>query len=188
MSPELVLPQLLFLFGLGFLAANVKVVTDLLRYRWRRKSALLLWEGAKPRYYGFSLALGVMLGLLLAFKFFVQQRPVEQLFGESMMFLYYGYAFPMSTRIRRGFYRDGVWTDSSFIRWAQISAVQWKEGDGAVTLVLVSRFRNMVRRLAVPGPLYGQARRLLRDQVKGQQIHIGGTGLQLGSRDEADAV
>jgi hypothetical protein len=46
----------------------------------------------------------------------------------------------------------------------------------------------MARRLEVPGHLYGQARRLLRDKVKTHDIHIGGSGLDLGSRDDQDAV
>ncbi|MEQ1573577.1 MAG: hypothetical protein ABL993_04960 [Vicinamibacterales bacterium] len=186
MEPQVLLRQVLLLFGVGFLGANAKVVFDLVRYRARRRSALLTWEAAKPPYYGFSLALGVILGLLLAFRVFVQRRPPSQLFGETMMFVYYGYAMPLGTRIARGFYADGVWSDTGFMRWGQISAVSWK--DAPVTLILVSHFRNVARRLVIPGPLYGQARRLLRDKVKEHAIHIGGTGLDLGSRDEADAV
>ncbi|MBI2829033.1 MAG: hypothetical protein HYX77_07170 [Acidobacteria bacterium] len=187
MAPETLLPQVLFFFGIGFLAANVKVIADLLRFRVRRRSALLVWQNPKPRYYGFALALGAVLGALVVFKFFVLRRPPSQLFGEVMMFVYYGYAFPLSTRIARGFYRDGVWSDSGFMSWGQISAVSWKE-EGAVTLVLISHFRSIARRLEVPGHLYGQARRLLRDKVKAHDVHLGGSGLELGSRDEADAV
>lgn len=181
------LTLILFLFGVGFFVANVKVIADLLRFQLRRSAALLTWPGPKPPFYGFSLGLGVVLGLLLAFKIFVQHRPVEQLFGEAMMFLYYGYSFPLSTRISRGFYRDGVWSDSGFISWRQISAVSWKE-EGRITLILISRLRSIARRLQVPGELYGEARRLLRDKVKAHDIHIGGTGLDLGSRDDSDAV
>ena len=184
--PDL-LQGVLFLFGVGFLIANILVFVDLIRFRMRRRSALLVWQGEKPRYYGFSLALGVMLGLLFGFKLFVQHRPLDTLLGEAMMFVYYGYALPLSTRIARGFYEDGIWSDTGFMTWAQISAVSWKE-EGSVTLVLISHFRNIAKRLEVPGNLYGQARRLLRDQIKAHAIHIGGTGLDLGSRDEADAV
>ena len=187
MGPESLLPLLLFFFGLGFLAANIKVIADLLRFRTRKTSALLVWQNPKPPYYGLALALGVVLGLLVVFKLFVLGRPPNQLFGEVMMFVYYGYAFPLSTRIARGFYRDGVWSDSGFMPWGKISAVSWKE-EGAVTLVLISHFRNIARRLQVPGHLYGQARRVLRDKVKAHDIHIGGAGLDLGSRDEQDAV
>jgi hypothetical protein len=185
--PPGVLQPVLFLFGIGFLAANVKVVADLLRYQWRKRSALLIWEGRKPRFYGFSLGLGVVLGLLFAFKLVVQHRPPAQLFGEAMMFVYYGYTFPLSTRISRGFYRDGVWADSGFLPWGEISAVSWKE-DGGVTLVLISHLRSIARHLDVPGPLYGEARRLLRERVKARDLHIRGAGLDLGSRDEQDAV
>ena len=187
MRPEFLLPQLLFFFGIGFLVANIKVIADLLRFRLRRASALLVWENPKPRYYGFALALGVVLGLLVAFKLFIQGRPPTQLFGEVMMFVYYGCAFPLSTRITRGFYREGIWSDGGFMRWGQISAVSWKE-EAVVTLVLASHFRHVAKRLEVPGHLYGQARRLLRDKVKAHDIHIGGAGLDLGSRDEQDAV
>jgi hypothetical protein len=187
MEPQVLLRQILFLFGLGFLAANIKVIVELIQFRIRKRTALLTWEAAKPPYYGFSLALGVTLGLLIAFKLFVQRRPPDQLFGEAMMFVYYGYAMPLSTRISRGFYRDGVWSDTGFMRWGQISAVSWKD-EGPVTLVLVSHFRNIARRLVIPGPLYGSARRVLRDRIKAHEIHIGGTGLDLGSRDDADTV
>ena len=186
MSPQL-LQQLLFLFGVGFLVANLVVVAELLRFQWRKRTALLVWQNPKPRFYGFSLGLGVVLGLLFAFKLFVLRRPISGLFGELMMFVYYGYTFPLSTRIARGFYRDGVWSDTGFMRWGQISAVSWKE-EGGVTLVLISHLRNIARHLQVPGDLYGEARRLMRDKVKAHDIHIGGTGLNLGSRDEQDSV
>lgn len=181
------LSQVLFVFGVGFFFANLKVIVDLIRFRLRRSAAILTWQNPKPPLYGFSLGLGVVLGVLLAFKLLVQHRSFDQLFGETMMFVYYGYSLPLSTRIARGFYRDGVWSDTGFMAWKQISAVSWRE-EGAVTLILISRLRHIARRLHVPGDLYGQARRLLRDKVKAHDIHIGGTGLDLGARDEADAV
>src|SRR5688500_4824045 len=187
MASDVLLARVLFLFGIGFLAANVKVISDLVRFWQRRSSAVLIWQNPKPRYYGFTLALGVMLGVLVAFKLFYQRRPPNQLFGELMMFVYYGYALPLSSRIARGFYRDGVWSDTGFMSWGQISAVSWKE-EGSVTLILISHFRNIARRLQVPGHLYGEARRVLRDKVKAHDIHIGGSGLDLGSRDGEDAV
>ena len=184
--PAGLLQQILFVFGIGFLIANLKVIADLIRFRVRKRSAVLVWETPKPRYYNFSLMLAGILGLLLAAKI-LQGRPPEQWFGEAMMLLYYGYAFPLSTRIARGFYQDGVWSDSGFMRWAHISAVSWREEEG-VTLVLVSRLKTLARRLHVPGDLYGQARRVLRDKIKAHDIHFGGTGLRLGSREDSDAV
>ena len=124
MSPG-VLQPVLFLFGVGFLAMNVRGVADLVRYQRRKRAALLIWEAPKPPAYGFSLALGVVLGLLFAFKLFVLHRPPSSLFGEGMMFVYFGYTLPLTTRIARGFYQEGVWADSGFMPWGQISAVSW---------------------------------------------------------------
>ena len=39
-------PRLSLLFGVGFLAANLRLCVDLLQYRRRRRHALLVWEGA----------------------------------------------------------------------------------------------------------------------------------------------
>jgi hypothetical protein len=178
-------PRLLFVLGLGFLGANLKVTADLVKYYRKKRSALLTWRSPRPRYYRFHILLAVTLGLLLAAKLIRQQA--DQAFGEAMMFVYYGCAFPLSTRILRGFYTDGIWAEGGFMRWKQISAVSWKE-EGRVTLILITHFRSIARRLEVPGHLYGQARRVLRDKIRDHAIHMGGAGLDLGSRDDADSV
>ncbi len=82
MSPEL-LQQLLFFFGVGFFVANLKVGIDLLRYLRRKRSALLIWQNPKPRYYHFSLALGVVLVGLFGFKLFVQHREMKTAAGRG---------------------------------------------------------------------------------------------------------
>jgi hypothetical protein len=179
-------PRLLLLFGLGFLVANLKVARELVRYHRGKRSALLIWQAPKPRYYAFSLALGVVLGLLIIIEVSLK-RPSYSLFGEAMMFVYYGYLFPLSTRIARGFYQDGVWSDSGFMPWSQISAVSWKDEE-TVTLILISQGNSLARRLDVPGHQYGQARRVLLDRIKAHDIHMGGAGLNLGTRDEGDSI
>jgi hypothetical protein len=40
----------------------------------------------------------------------------------------------------------------------------------------------------VPGAQYGEARRVLLDRVKAHDIHIGGAGLNLGTREEGDSI
>jgi hypothetical protein len=178
-------PRVLVVLGVGFLGANLKVLGDLIKYRQRRQTALLTWQSPRPAYYRLNILLAVTLGLLLAAKL-VRQEP-DRAFGEAMMFVYYGCLFPLSTRIARGFYGDGVWSDSGFMRWAQISAISWKE-EGRITLILISHFRNIARRLEVPANLYGQARRVLQDKVREHTLRMGGSGLDLGSRAEDDAV
>ncbi len=187
MAPTELLSRILFIFGLAFLVANLKVIADVIRFRVRRTSALLVWEAPKPRFYRWTLLLAVVLGLLLTAKL-IQRQPADRVFGEAMMLVYYGCALPLSTRIARGFYRDGIWSDSGFMRWAQISAVSWKEEGTAVTLVVISRLKSMARRLDVPGSLYSEARKVLREKIKAHDIQFGGAGLDLGSRDETDAV
>ena len=66
----------------------------------------------------------------------------------------------MSLRIGRGFYEDGIWADSVFIPYNEVGGISWREGEHEVTLVVISRLRNLARRLKVPGDKYGEARRL----------------------------
>lgn len=179
-------PRLLLLFGVGFLVANLKVARELVAYHRRKRSALLVWPRPKPRYYGMSLLIGVILGLLLVAEILLK-RPVYSLFGEAMMFIYYICLFPLATRIARGFYQDGVWSDTGFMHWSQISAVSWRD-EGSVTLMLISHAKSIARRLEVPTAQYGEARRVLLDRVKAHDIHMGGAGLDLGTRDEGGSI
>jgi hypothetical protein len=173
----------LLVLGAGFLVANARLVLDLVRYRRRRRGALLIWTGPPPPYYGLTLGLGVATGLLVAFKILVVHR---QAFGEAMMFVYFGYLVPLTRRIGRGFYEDGIWADSTFIPYNEVGGISWREGEHAVSLIVISRLRNLARRLAVPLEHYGAARRLLRDKIGEHQIHFFGTGLDLGVHDERD--
>ena len=181
-------PRILLLLGVGFLIANVRIGVEGIRFLKRRSSAILTWRGPKPRYYGMQLGLGVVLGLLLLFnawRAYRLRQLTPQLFGVGMMFLYYGYAMPLSQRIGRGFYADGIWSESGFVPYWKIGAVSWREGP-ETALVIVSRLRNLARRLIVPGVHYAAARRLLRDKIAAHDIHFTGTGLDLGERDERD--
>ena len=180
-------PQVLLFLGIGFLVANVRAGLDALRFLRRRSSALLTWRGPKPRYYGLQLALGVILGFLLLYDLFYLKRPAPQIFGVSMMFLYYGYLVPISRRIGRGFYADGIWSETGFVPYWKIGAVSWREGE-EIALVIVSRLRNLARRLVVPGIHYAAARRLLRDKIAAHDIQLLRTGLELGDHDERDDV
>jgi hypothetical protein len=173
----------LLLLGFGFLMANVKLAFDYVRFLRLRRGALLTWRTPKPPYYTFGLGLGVALGLLVFAKLVFLRR---QAFGESMMFLYYAYFFPMSLTIGRGFYEDGIWAETTFIPYHEVGGISWREGEHQVTLFVISRLRNLARRLIVPGDKYGAARRLLRDKIGEHAIHITGTGLDLGAHDERD--
>jgi len=177
------LAGVLVVLGVGFLAANLKLAYDYVRYLRLKGSALLTWRSPKPPQYAFALGLGVALGLLVFAKLVLLHR---QAFGESMMFLYYAYFFPLSLTIGRGFYEDGIWAETTFIPYNEVGGISWREGEHQITLIVISRLKNLARRLIVPMENYGAARRLLRDKIAAHDIHFSGTGLDLGERDERD--
>jgi hypothetical protein len=96
------LPYVLIGLGVGFLVANVRAFSDFLRYRRRRKNAVLIWPGPPPPFYGLVLFLGVALGVLIFVKVVFLHRGFLGIFGEVMMFIYF------ATRCRCRADRPGV--------------------------------------------------------------------------------
>ncbi|HUR34495.1 MAG TPA: hypothetical protein VM032_11920 [Vicinamibacterales bacterium] len=172
----------LIVLGAGFLVANARLALEYLQYRRRRRAAVLVWTSPRPPYYPLTIALGVATGILVLVKVFVVHR---QVFGELMMFVYFAYLVPLSRHIARGFYQDGIWADSVFIPYTEVGGISWREGEQAVALIVISRVRQLARRLAVPVEHYGAARRLLRDKIGEREIHFG-SDLDLGGHDERE--
>lgn len=187
MSTDLLLSQLLILLGVGFLLANLRVVVQLGRARRLRRSAILVWPGRRPPLFSLLLSLAMVLAGLVVVKLWFQGRPPMDAFGESMMMVYYGVLLPLSLRIGRGFYEDGVWTETGFVRYVKIGGLSWRE-NGPATLVLIERERQFARRLVVPDRHLGAVRRVLRDKIATHDIHFTGQGLDLGEHDERDVV
>jgi hypothetical protein len=185
MEIRALLPHVLLLFGVGFLIANLRGAVDFARFWRRRRQALLIWPGQPPPYYGLILFLGVTLGILLIVKVLFLQRSPRQLFGEGMMFVYYAYTVPLSRRIGRGFYADGIWAENGFMPYHQIGGIAWREGE-QVTLLLISRLRQMARPLVVPSAYYGAVRRLLRDKIAAHDLRFSGGGIDLGHDGRED--
>src|SRR5215218_8082756 len=96
------LPKVLYLFGFGFLVANVRLLLQFIRFLKIRSSALLTWPGRRPPFYGLLLVLGAILALLIIYKLTVLRQHPSQVFGETMMLVYYCYTLPLSLRIGRG--------------------------------------------------------------------------------------
>jgi hypothetical protein len=178
------LPYILLGLGVGFLTANALVLVDFARYWRRRHDALLIWKALHPPIYGLVvLLLGIALGLLIIVKVVFLHRNFVGVFGEVMMFLYFAGAVPLSRRIGRGFYSDGVWSERGFIPYTQIGGIAWRQGE-PITLLLISRFKQMARPLLVPGRYYGAVRRLLLDKIRQHDIMFAGDTLNLGGHDE----
>ena len=183
-----VLRAALLALGALFLIVDVRVGWQLVKWIRRRRQAVLVWPAPKPLYYAVNLAIGVMLGILLFVTIFVVPRPAASVFGVAMMFAYYGYLLPLSCRISRGLYRDGIWTDGRFMPYVDLGGLSWKAGETG-TLILASRARAMAERLHVPGEYLGEVRRLLREKIGSHAITLDeGPGLHLGTRDTRESV
>jgi hypothetical protein len=188
------LTSTLLLLGAGFLVANALRVAEYVRYLNRRRGALLTWKAAKPRYYWMGVGIGVVLGVLVMIKLWVYRGAFRRgdmtkyPFGEAMMFVYYAYLVPLTARIQRGFYAEGIWSDAGFIPYGEVGGISWKEGEHEARLVIISRLRDLARPLTVPGDKYGAARRVLRDKIGEHAIQFYGTGLNLGGHDEREDV
>jgi hypothetical protein len=181
------LSRLLFLLGVGFLLANLRLMYQFVRFIRLKSSAVLTWPGKRPPFYGLLLVLGAVLSLLIVYKLaFLQMHPTR-VFGEAMMLVYYGYALPLSLKIGRGFYEEGIWSDGGFVPYSTIGGLAWREGE-QLTLVLIDRMRQFGRKLTVPESYYGAARRVLRDKIAAHDIHFTGKSLDLGVHDERDDV
>ncbi len=179
------LPRLLLLFGVGFLVANARAFLLHYQYWRRRRHALLVWPGRRPPFYGMQVGIAVALACLLLYNIFFRVPPLATLFGEAMMFLYYAYAVPVTARIERGFYGDGVWSDTGFVKYSRIGGIAWREAKEPV-LLLVAEGGGTARSLVVPGQHYGAVRRLLRDLIAQHTIRPAGHGLDLGLKDERE--
>ena len=181
------LSRLLFVLGVGFLLANLRLLFQFIRFLRLKSSAVLIWPGKRPPFYPLLLALGAILSVLIIYQLaFLRVHPTR-VFGESMMLVYYGYAIPLNLRIGRGFYEDGIWADAGFVKYSSIGGLAWREGE-EVTLVLIDRMRDFGRKLSVPQSCYGAARRVLRDKIAAHDIHFTGKSLDLGLHDERDDV
>lgn len=199
MTLNALLGQILLLFGVGFLVANLRMGLELVRWARRRRTALITWPAAKPPFYALSLGIGVMLGLLVLLKAYLAlrgdpplsewfRRFVSDAFGELMMFVYFGYMLPLSTRITRGLYADGIWTNTGFMPYPHVGGISWKAGEPP-TLIIISRLKTLARPLFVPTAALGEVRRVLRDKISAHTIEIdSGPGLHLGARDARDSV
>ena len=104
-NAQQVVTATLLILGAGFLFANARwcSTTGTIARGGRRPCSV--WHGRQPPYFGLGLGMAVVLGVVIFYKIIISG---QQAFGETMMFVSYGYLIPLSRRIRRGFYADGI--------------------------------------------------------------------------------
>ena len=179
------LGTLLFLFGLGFLGVNLGVLYDYVQHRRRRPQAVLTWPPPPPPFPWLPVLISVGLGAVIVYKLVVLSWPVDKLFGEGMMLAYYGYLYPLSRAVRRGFFTSGIRLDRGFVGWPAITGLTWRE-EPAPVLVVVSGHRQRAGRLSVPPEHFGEARRILRDHLALHVLQLDKPPLDLGGHDHRD--
>jgi hypothetical protein len=177
---ESVVDTALLWLGVGFLAANAYLLFQYARYAVRRRRALLVWAPPAQTHPAMGFAIAGALALLIGYKLVLSDQPV---FGEAMMLLYYGGLVPLSRRIARGFYQDGIWANRGFVPYSDVGGISWRETPHAVSLLVTSRSRSAARRLAVPVQHYAAARRILGDRMTAGVIRPSVTGLGLDASD-----
>jgi hypothetical protein len=181
------LTSLLYLIGAGFLVLNLSLFFQYARNRRLQRFALVTWAPPRPPLYRLFLWVGAILAIVVFYKLAKLKLHPKFVFGETMMLVYYVYAMPLGLKIRRGLYEDGIWTDGGYIPYANIGGLTWREAE-QTTLVVLYRWRSFARRLVVPQPVYGEARRVLREKIAAHDIHFTGKPLDLGLHDERDDV
>ena len=95
---------------------NVRLFVQFIRFRRLRPSALLTWPGRGRRCTRLFLGVGAVLAIAhrLQARVPADADPIN-VFGETMMLVYYVYAMPLSHKIGRGFDQDGIWADAGFV-------------------------------------------------------------------------
>ena len=180
------LGTLLYLFGAGFLVANLATAYACIQDWRRRNDALLAWRMPPTRFAALPVLISAGLGILIVYKLVVLEWAVWRLFGEAMMLAYYGYLYPLSLRLKRGFFEQGVRFDRGFARWEDITGLTWRH-EGPPVLVAAHK-RQQAGRLTVPLEYLGAARRILRDRIAAHRIHFTPGPLDLGGHDERQDV
>jgi len=160
------------LLGLGvyFTVQLARGLAGYLRFRRVAPTAILSWPAPPPAQLPWLVGLGV-LGAVLAVVNGWLQRPFHHVFGLAVMAAYFLLMVPLATRIRLGLYRDGVWADAGFLRWAEVARIAFRETPDIV-LILLPRRGTRSFYLPVPPAEYGAVRKLLAEKARAGALSL----------------
>jgi hypothetical protein len=169
-SNETVLTIVLLALGVYFSVLNVRGLAGYLHFLRVRPTALVTWAVPRPAHFPLLLLLGVVSAAVAVLNGFMQ-RPVHHVIPQGLMSLYFVLMVPLSARIHRGLYRDGVWADAGFLPWAQIGRLAFFETP-EIVLVLLPRTGSGSFRLAVPPAEYGAVRKAIEEQARAHVLNV----------------
>ena len=156
-----------------FAVWNALLITRYVRYRQVARDTVISWQIPRPWYFNLCLGIGFFMVVLTGLSAFVLHRPMLIVFAEGLMAVFYTVVFPLSFRIRRGFYRSGIWTERDFVPYPRIRWLGWKEAPQIVLAMRAQgRFRERYAFLRVPGDYFGQARRILADSIDEHSLSV----------------
>ena len=163
-SNETALSVVLIGLGLYFLVLLIRGLRGYLLFRKVRPTALLTWPVPRSGQFPFLLALGVVATGVTALNAYLE-RPLHHVVSQALMAAYFILMVPLTSRIERGLYRDGVWADRGFVPYSRIGRMAFVERP-EVVLVIVPRGRSGALRLQVPVEEYGTVRKLLEEKIR----------------------
>ena len=157
-----------------FAVWNTVTLAGYFYYRQLAPSAELVWNPVKPWFYNMCLGIGFFMMTMSAVSIFLLERPWLTNLSQVLMAIYYTIAFPLSFRVKRGFYGKGIWSERGFVPYERVRWLGWKEKPHVVLALRTeaSLLRPAYAFLKVPGEFYGQARRILASHVDDASLSI----------------
>jgi len=166
---EAMLTIVLGALGVYFSVLNGRSLWRYAQFRRVRPTAVLTWPVPRPRHFPFLVALGLVSGAVTALNAYLH-RPMDHVFSQAVMALYFILMVPLSARIHFGLYRDGVWGDAGFLPYGEIKRMAFLETP-EIVLVLLPRAGSRPLRLPVPPGEYGAVRKLLEEKKREGLMH-----------------
>jgi hypothetical protein len=164
------LTLVLLAVGIYFSVLVARSVSGYLLFRRIRGSALVTWLVRRPGHFPFLLALGFVSAGVAVLNSYLQ-RPFHHVYSQGVMAAYFLLFVPLTARIPRGFYQQGVWAEASFLPYGKIGRMAFVERP-EIVLVLVPRSGSGAVRLPVPASEYGAVRRVLEDKIRERVVNM----------------
>jgi hypothetical protein len=151
---------LLLLRGLLSLAAHARL----------RASAVVTWAAPRPPSPYLLPWLGAIAGGVALLQALLG-KPFLHVYAQLAMALYFAGLVPLARQVRLGLYRDGVWAEAGFLRYADVARLAFRE-HGDIVLVLIPRRGGPTWRLPIPAEEYGAVRKLLAERTRAGVLRV----------------
>ncbi|HEV8254400.1 MAG TPA: hypothetical protein VGQ78_06570 [Vicinamibacteria bacterium] len=165
-----VLTVALFCLAVYFSVLIVRAVAGYVLFLKVRRTPLLTWPARPPAHFPLVLVLGVVSAALAVLNASLD-RPFHHVYSQGAMAFYFILLVPLSARIDPGFYGEGVWADTGFLRYGEIGRLAFREKP-EIVLILLSRGGHRSFRLAVPPDEYGAVRKVLEEKIRAREVNV----------------